>query len=81
MFAEHREPFPTPELQAALEMFDKQRDPALPRWNEIDKKIALAWLALRNAERNGDWVRANELEFGVIPRLEMEAERAALPKT
>jgi hypothetical protein len=23
-----------------------------------------------NAEKNGDWVRAGELKYGVIPRLE-----------
>jgi hypothetical protein len=81
MFAEHREPFPSPALQAALETFDKHRDPGLPRRNEIDKKIALAWLALRNAERNGEWVRGNELQFSTIPRLELEAQRASLPKS
>jgi hypothetical protein len=78
MFAEYREREGLDGVQAALETFDKHRDPALPRRNELEKRIALAWLALRNAERNGDWRRADQLQFGTIPRLEMEAERAAV---
>jgi hypothetical protein len=45
---------------------------------ELDKRIALAWLALRNAERNGDWVRAGELAYGTIPRLERELDQAVV---
>jgi hypothetical protein len=78
MFAEHRERDWSEGLQAALETFDKHRDPTLLRRNELEKRIALAWLALRNAERNGDWRQADQLQFVTIPRLELEAERAAV---
>jgi hypothetical protein len=59
-------------------MFAKYRAPDDPRRKELDKRIALAWLALRNAERNGNWVRAGELAYGTIPRLERELDQAAV---
>jgi hypothetical protein len=58
-------------------MFAEQREPEDPRRKELDKRIALAWLALRNAERNGDWVRASQLA-GTILMLERELDRAAV---
>jgi hypothetical protein len=56
---------PTPE------MFAEYRAPDDPRRKELDKRIALAWLALRNAERNGKWARASQLA-GTILMLERD---------
>jgi hypothetical protein len=56
------------------EMFAEYReiDPVAPGGKAIERRIALAWLALSNARRDREWVRAAELEFGLIPRLESE---------
>ena len=56
------------------EMFAEYRPPPDPRRKEFEKQIALSWLALRNAERNGDWLRASVLARATIPRLERELE-------
>jgi hypothetical protein len=37
----------------------------------LEQRIALAWLALSNAERNGEWARATQ-QSGMILRLETQ---------
>jgi hypothetical protein len=66
-------------------MFAEYCEPALPALAQLalrnaDKRLALAWLALSNAEQNDDWVRAAELQFSVIPRLEAERRRRLPPE-
>jgi hypothetical protein len=53
-------------------MFAEYREPEDPRRKVAERQIAMAWLALMNAERNGEWALAGELAYGTIPRLERE---------